>query len=220
MRELYLALQKDDEPALQKILGADNQLVSSGDATADKADRQRMVQKYQEMHRLVGQSDGSTVLFIGAENWPFPIPLVSRDGVWRFDPEAGAEEVRLREIGEDEVTAIQMCHALVETQGRSGVDQDPATREEAGSLLTTLLSAAPSGDKTVLFRGYYFRILAKSHDGFTAIAYPAAYGSTGFMTFVVNGRDVVYQKELGPTGARTAQRMSGVRLDSTWRVAD
>lgn len=220
IRELYSALQGDDEPALRRILGADDELVSSGDAAADKLDRERIVQKYREMHRLVRQSDGSTVLYIGAENWPFPIPLVPSNGVWRFDPEAGTEEVRLRQIGEDEVTAMEMCHALVETQRRSGGYQETSTPEEAGSLLNTLLSGSPGGNEPALFRGYYFRVLAKSRDGFTAVAYPAAYGSSGFMTFVVNERDVVYEKDLGPAGARAARTLSGVRLDSTWRAAD
>ena len=45
--------------------------------------------KYQEMHRLVREPDGSTVLYIGAENWPFPIPLVSKNGAWYFDSKTG-----------------------------------------------------------------------------------------------------------------------------------
>jgi Protein of unknown function (DUF2950) len=220
IRELYSALQSGDDPALRRVLGADDELVSSGDAATDKLDREQIVQKYQQMHRLVLQANGSMVLFIGAENWPFPIPVVSSNGAWRFDPETGAEEVRLRQIGESEVTAMQMCHALVEDQKRSGVYQETSTEEEAGSLLKTLLSGSPGGNKPALFRGYYFRILAKSRNGFTAVAYPAAYGTSGFMTFVVNGHDVVYEKDLGTTGARAAETMSKVRLDSTWKPAD
>jgi hypothetical protein len=220
VRELYLALRKGDESALRRILGADEELVSSGDAATDLLDREQIAEKYQQMHRLVLQEDGSMVLFIGAENWPFPIPVVSSDGAWRFDPEAGAEEVRLRQIGEDEVTAMQMCHALVEARGRSDVYQETSTQEEAGSLLNTLLSGSPGGNEPALFRGYYFRIVAKSRNGFSAVAYPAAYGSSGFMTFVVNGRDVVYEKDLGPTCATAMQTMNKVRLDSTWKAAD
>jgi hypothetical protein len=220
VRELYVALRSNDEPALLRILSTGEEIVSSGDAAADTLDRQQIVQKYQEMHRLARQSNGTMVLYIGAENWPFPIPLVASNGVWRFDSETGAEEVHLRQIGEDEVTAIQMCHALVERQGRAGMFRQTSTREEAGSLLETLLAASPDANEPALFRGYNFRVLTKSHNGFTAVAYPAAYGFSGIMTFVVNGRDVVYEKDLGPTGTGVAQDMSKVRLDSTWKPAD
>jgi hypothetical protein len=54
----------------------------------DEIDRARFISKYQEMHRFVRELDGSVVLYVGAENWPFPIPLVSHDdpcAVGRFD---------------------------------------------------------------------------------------------------------------------------------------
>jgi hypothetical protein len=44
--------------------------------------------------------------------------------------------------------------------------------------------------------GYYFRILSKSGGGLSAIAYPAMYGASGVMTFIVNQDDVVYEKDL------------------------
>jgi hypothetical protein len=46
----------------------------------------------------------TSLLYIGAENWPFPIPLVSQNGVWRFDSDAGVHEIRYRRIGENELT--------------------------------------------------------------------------------------------------------------------
>jgi len=67
------------------------------------------VQKYAEMHRWVREAHGGMVLYIGAENWPFPIPLVSRNGVWRFDSDAGTHEIRYRRIGENEMTAIALA---------------------------------------------------------------------------------------------------------------
>src|SRR6201987_5429698 len=75
---LFEATQKQDEQALEGILGAGKQVTSSGDGVEDKLEREQFSQKYQEMHRLVREADGSTVLYIGAENWPFPIPLVSK----------------------------------------------------------------------------------------------------------------------------------------------
>jgi hypothetical protein len=59
---------------LAQILGAGTELVSSDDNAQDTLDRERFVQKYQEMHRLVRDPGGVAVLHVGAENWPFPIP--------------------------------------------------------------------------------------------------------------------------------------------------
>jgi hypothetical protein len=50
------------------------ELVSSADAAADELDRAQFLQKYHQMHRLARQSDGTKILYIGAENWPFPLP--------------------------------------------------------------------------------------------------------------------------------------------------
>src|ERR1700738_4213575 len=79
---LYQAVQSNNEEAIANILGGPSELTSSRDAEQDKLDREMFVQKYQEMHRLHREPDGSVTLSIGAENWPFPIPLVEKDGAW------------------------------------------------------------------------------------------------------------------------------------------
>src|SRR6201984_573971 len=106
---LFQAAQKEDEPTLEAILGAGKEVTSSSDPEEDKLEREQFSQKYQEMHRLVQEPDGRTVLYIGAENWPFPIPLVSRNGAWYFDSDRGKQEILFRRIGENETTAIQVC---------------------------------------------------------------------------------------------------------------
>ena len=90
---LFQAAQKEDESALEAILGAGKEITSSSDEEEDKLEREQFSQKYQEMHRLVQEPDGRTVLYVGAENWPFPIPLVSKNGVWYFDSETGKQEI-------------------------------------------------------------------------------------------------------------------------------
>jgi hypothetical protein len=75
---LFLAVQSANEQVVVRILGGNKELVSSGDEAEDKLDRRQFVQKYEQMQRLVRASDGTTLLYIGAENWPFPLPLVSR----------------------------------------------------------------------------------------------------------------------------------------------
>jgi hypothetical protein len=81
---LVEAAHNEDEQALEAILGAGKEVTSSSDDVEDKLEREQFCQKYREMHRLVREPDGSTVLYIGAENWPFPIPLVSKNGAWHF----------------------------------------------------------------------------------------------------------------------------------------
>ena len=56
------------------------------------------------MHRLVKEPDGTTVLYIGAENWPTPIPLVKKGSSWYFDTAAGKKEILYRRVGENEIS--------------------------------------------------------------------------------------------------------------------
>ena len=217
---LFQAAQSGSEQAVQKVLGADNDLISSADAAADELDRKQFVQKYQQMHRLARQPNGAKILYVGAENWPFPVPLVSRNGSWRFDTDAGATEVLFRRIGENEITVMHVCHSLLEAQRKPGTDNEVTAPDGAGSVITTLLTGAEGGNETVPYHGYYFRILSRSPEGFTAVAYPAAYRSSGVMTFLVTPNKMVYEKDLGPAGAKTAQSMSKLQPDSTWTPAD
>src|SRR5271156_329295 len=112
---LFQAAQKKDEPALEAILGAGKEVTSSSDEVEDKLEREQFTRKYQEMHRLVQELDGTTVLYIGAENWPFPIPLVTKNGAWYFDSSTGAQEILFRRIGENEAVAIQVCEEFAIT---------------------------------------------------------------------------------------------------------
>jgi len=111
---LVTAAQGNDEKALLEILGPDGkQIVSSGDETEDAQNRANFVQKYQQMHRLVKEPDGTTSLYIGAENWPTPIPLVNKGDSWYFDTETGKKEILYRRVGENETSTIRVCQELV-----------------------------------------------------------------------------------------------------------
>src|ERR1700682_6488116 len=90
---LFKAVQSNDEPAITKILGGPTELTSSRDPGQDRVDRELFVQKYQEMHRLHRETDGSVTLYIGAENWPFPLSLVEKNGAWHFDSDTGLKEI-------------------------------------------------------------------------------------------------------------------------------
>lgn len=118
---LVTALEADDQSALLNILGPDaKDILSSGDAVEDKENREHFVQKYRQMHRLVTEPDGSTTLYIGAENWPTPIPLVhkgkGKNNGWYFDTPAGKQEILYRRIGRNELAVIQVCRELVDAE--------------------------------------------------------------------------------------------------------
>lgn len=114
---LIAALEANDQPALLSILGPDaKEIISSGDPVEDKNRRAEFVQKYRQMHRLVIEPDGMTTLYIGAENWPAPIPLVHKGDVWFFDTPFGKQEILYRRIGRDELATIQVCRELVDAE--------------------------------------------------------------------------------------------------------
>ncbi|MGD0493803.1 MAG: DUF2950 family protein [Steroidobacteraceae bacterium] len=207
---LVSAVKQHDEGTVTKILGGGSELIASDDTAEDTLDRERFVQKYQEMHRWVRESGGMTTLYIGAENWPFPIPLVSHDGVWRFDSEAGSKEILFRRIGENEVTAIGMCDTLVMAKTHPGTDS------EADRLVKTLLPDVRRAGNPNPFHGYYFRILPNPGGGFAAIAYPAIYRSSGVMTFIVTQDGGVSEKDLGSKTVNIAQAMNSYHADATW----
>jgi hypothetical protein len=238
---LYLAVQNKDEQAVGAILGAGKEVTSSNDEAEDKLERERFSQKYQEMHRLVRELDGTTVLYIGAENWPFPIPLVSKNGRWYFDSDAGTQEMLFRKVGENETTAIEVCRAFAaakkhQTQA-SGDDQ---VSQYAESLIN---SGSPNaGDKAGAitekdsspFHGYYFRIgteqtpdanaggnayiSSAKKNGAILVAVPAEYRGSGVMTFIVTQDGIVYQRDLGTNTATLAPAVLKERLAKSWET--
>jgi hypothetical protein len=114
---LFAAMQAQDNQAPLSILGpAAKEALSSGDPDEDADARESFVIKYEEMHRFVKEPDGTVTLVIGAENWPFPIPLMNNHGSWIFDTDAGKDEILFRRIGRNELAATEACRQLVEAQ--------------------------------------------------------------------------------------------------------
>jgi len=114
---LFAAAQQTDNRALLEILGpAGKDLVSSVDPAEDRKERERFVAEYREMHRVAKDPGGVMVLYVGAENWPLPIPLVEKNGVWCFDTHAGKEEILARRVGRNELAAINACYQLVNAE--------------------------------------------------------------------------------------------------------
>jgi len=261
---LVTAAQSNDEKAMLDILGADGkQIVSSGDDAEDAESRANFVKRYQEMHRLVREPDGTTVLYIGAHNWPTPIPLVNKGNTWYFDTEAGKNEILYRRIGRNEISTIQVCQELVAAQKEyyaaqhneyaleifsdegqhNGLYWKAADGEPQSPIGPLVASAFAKGyAKTrdgapIPYRGYYYRILTaqgknassgakvyivkgKMAEGFAFVAYPAEYGSSGVMTFIVSQDGVVYERDLGKKTDVFAKALKKFDPNSTWQKAE
>lgn len=267
MSALVHAIKTNDRKALVDMLGADGRsLVSSGDAIADRNAGQQFGAEYDEGHRIEA-GGGKLVLHVGKEDFPFPIPLVPDGPEWRFDTQAGKEEILNRRIGRNELEVMQVCLAYVDAQ-RDYYSEDrnadglreyatrfassPGKRDglywrtkpgEPLSPLGPLVAQARGegyragdGHAPIPYHGYYYRILtaqgpgasdgaynylAHGHmiGGFALVAYPAQYGNSGVMTFIVNHDGVVYEKDLGPDTAAIARVMKLYNPDTTWRKA-
>jgi hypothetical protein len=114
---LVAALDSDDRQAMLKLLGPNGKdIVSSGDETADRNERAQIAEKYKQMHRLVMEPDGMTTLYVGAENWPTPIPLAHKGAVWYFDTAAGKQQILYRRVGRNELATIQVCREMVDAE--------------------------------------------------------------------------------------------------------
>ena len=241
------AVRAGDSSELGAILGpGTEQIVSSSDSVADKAARESFLKRYDERHSLVPARQGEFTLEAGKDAWPLPIPLAHSNGKWYWDGDAGKNEILYRRIGHNELAAINVCKGIVAAQhdyAASAHDGQPA-----GSYAARILSepgkqnglywevkegqpespAGPmiaqaaqegydtSGPRTP-YHGYYYRVLPAA-GGFGFVAFPADYRSTGVMTFLVNQKGVIYQKDLGENTATIAKQMTSYDPDKTWRV--
>ena len=117
-KALYDAVKAGDKAAIEAVLGASSApIISSGDTVADQKNRDLFIERYEQMNRWGRETNGDQTLFLGAENWPFPIPLKKNAaGQWYFDTQAGVEEILYRRIGNNELAAIRVSKALADAQ--------------------------------------------------------------------------------------------------------
>jgi len=204
---LVTAVQNNDGKGMLDVLGPEGkQIISSGDEIEDANGRANFVQKYKEMHRLVEERDGTTTLYIGAKNWPTPIPLVSKDSSWYFDTEAGKKEILYRRIGRNEISTIRVCQELVAAQKEyytshqneyaptilsdegqhNGLYWRAAAGEPPSPIGPLVASAVAEGyarrrdGSPTPYRGYYYRILTRQ--GKNAAGGAKSYIVSGKMT--------------------------------------
>jgi hypothetical protein len=120
---LVTAAKTNDTNTLHSIFGDTGHDLISPDVVQATEEYKLFVQHLTEKTELASNSDSNVTLEIGADGWPFPIPLVNQGGKWFFDTAAGAEEILNRRIGMDEIGAINVCNAYVDAQ-REYASQD------------------------------------------------------------------------------------------------
>lgn len=225
---LVAAARAGDQKAIVSVLGSGGtDIASSGDPVADEQGRKAFVTGYDAKHSIATQGDRA-VIVIGTEDWPFPIPIVQKDGNWRFDTVAGREEILARRIGRNELSAIQAALAYVDAQdeyaeisrkatGSAAYAQRiisnpgkkdglywPSAQGEPDSPLGDTIAAATSqgykiGGGRAPYHGYYYKVLTRQ--GRTAPG--------GALDYVVRGKMigghalVAYPAQYGNSGITT-----------------
>ncbi len=116
LQALQSAVKAKDRAALGAIYGPDNEKLESGDAVEDNNALDNFAARLAESATLKKVDDAKYTLVVGAEKYPFPIPIVKQGEQWRFDTQAGLEEILSRRIGENELSAILTCRAYVLAQ--------------------------------------------------------------------------------------------------------
>ncbi len=204
---LIQAAEGYDLPALLGILGPGSKdLVATDDPVADKNRAATFAMLGRENHTAETdpKNPGRTVLYVGNDAWPLPIPIVKRNGQWYFDSKAGRQEILFRRVGQNELDAIVVCRGFVEAQKEYALvkHDDSLVNQYAQRIISTpgkhdglawqaadgswegpvgedvakFLAQGYSPDKPP-FHGYYFKVLKGQG--------PAA--PLGAMDFVVNG---------------------------------
>jgi Protein of unknown function (DUF2950) len=117
---LLEAAKSGDQNALLAIFGSESKaIIFSRDPVQDKANVDKFVAAYGVMHRWRKMVGGDQVLVVGADNFPFPIPLKRNlAGQWFFDAPAGKDEILARRIGRNELAVIDVCGALADAQAQ------------------------------------------------------------------------------------------------------
>jgi Protein of unknown function (DUF2950) len=123
---MLTAVKAQDHDQVHLLLGPAWKELVSGDKVQDANAFNEFVQRAAERTRLQKQDDSTSILYVGNDDWPFPIPIVKTpDGKWFFDTEAGKTEILARRIGENELDTIDVCREYVEAQrDYAGEDRD------------------------------------------------------------------------------------------------
>jgi hypothetical protein len=267
---IYTAAKAGDGNALLAIFGPEaKELIFSGDPVQDKAGLDLFTSRYDEMHRWGKLANGGMILDVGAENYPFPFPLLKNSsGQWYFDTASAKEEILARRIGGNELATVDALNAMADAQAeyfsqthddshvrqyaqkfisddskQNGLYWKPANENQPESPLGPLAADASAdgyagnAQAPQPFHGYLYRILTKQGDrahggakeyivngamtgGFAILAYPAEYGNSGVMSFLISKDGVVFQKNLEENTSDAAKAINAFNPDDTWKPVE
>jgi hypothetical protein len=272
VKALKKAAAAKDSPALSTLFGPRVRDLLSGDPVADRNAFNEFAENMSKSTKLRQLDAGTYILEIGDYNWPFAAPIVKSGNQWKFDADAGADELLNRRIGSNEIDAIYACQAyalaqydyfnngdwdgdqvseyaqkIASSKGtKDGLFWEKTDETDPDSPLGQLFAYAASEGYTgktgttrtaAPFHGYYYKVLYRQGPsapggrfgyiingnmiaGFALVAYPATYGNSGVMTFVVNQEGRVYEKDLGPNTKALAEAMVEYNPDVTWALVD
>jgi hypothetical protein len=113
---LVAAATAHDTNALRQLFGPAGEELVNSDRVQAENELQAFVEACRREQRIVRSSDTRCLLVIGDEAWPFPVPLVNREGRWFFDTESGKDELLSRRIGRNELSTLQVVRAYVDAQ--------------------------------------------------------------------------------------------------------
>ncbi|MGA2116747.1 MAG: DUF2950 domain-containing protein [Bryobacteraceae bacterium] len=223
------AAERNDTAALLRIFGpAGKDIVESGDAAQDKDSRAEFARSAHEKLQLDEDplTPDRATFTVGEQEWPFPVPLIRRDGRWLLGSASGKLEILARRIGRNELNAMEVCRGYVEAQmdyaseSRDGdgvlkyaqriagtpgkqdglyLDGAPETLVSRAFAEAAAANQSAGGKKPEPFHGYYYRVL-KSQG-------PDAAG--GAFDYVVSGKMiggfalVAWPAEYGVSGVKT-----------------
>lgn len=269
---LQLATTAADTNALRDILGPNAEELQNPDRVQAMNELKTFSAALAKTNRLMRVSDMLMVLELGDDFWPFPIPIVKKNGSWLFDSDLGMDELLSRRVGKNELATLPVLRAYVDAQReyassdrdgdevleyaqrlisspgkRDGLHWPPDIDGEESPLGPLVAFAQEEGYSPELpeeaantergpFHGYYFKILTRQGThapggkynyvingnmigGFAMVAWPAEYGDSGIMTFIVNQQGRVFQKDLGRAAAKIAKKIHEYDPDPTWKVS-
>jgi hypothetical protein len=197
---LYDAARNHDANAMIAILGpgARDIVLWTDDQAERSAQDDVFAKKYEQMHRFVAEPDNETTLYVGAENWPLPFPLIQRNGSWFFDSDLGRKEILFRRIGSNEMHAMDALRGIIAAENQFDTDTgmyaqhmncsqgqhdglfspENGTDMDKNPLGPYIAEASYQRSDRTPFHGYYFLILTAQG--------PHAHG--GAHSYIVDGK--------------------------------
>jgi hypothetical protein len=130
------AVARSDGEAMHALLGADYHrfIPPAGDEL-----RLRFLAAWAKSHAVKREGDARATIAVGGDGWTLPIPIVASAQGWKFDVRAGADEIRIRRIGRNELAVMQVMLAIYDAQMEyAQADRDgDGVREYAAQFTST-----------------------------------------------------------------------------------